>query len=272
MLFYRMAATVCTLSIAGGLTLRCEASLVKPFKSKWTGNILEVSTSTPPAALLVIGADGKRVGAHPDFPISNVGLGTEINEFLIAEVEQQNITNDDPNEPPGPSPTTGWYVRIQDEIPHTYLVQIRGINTKNTSVRAWLDISNVPSPIPTIRRELFVANGSIKEFMITTNSDMHEITMERQVRPGELAASIDIACDLKLLEPDGICQSLKAKADAAAAAMKRGNKKAAKGVLNAFLNELKAQRDKHVKEPALTILREEAEALLKGLDGGRKRK
>jgi len=34
------------------------------------------------------------------------------------------------------------------------------------------------------------------------------------------------------------------------------------GQLGAFLEELKAQGDKHVQEPAVTILREEAEALL----------
>jgi hypothetical protein len=40
----------------------------------------------------------------------------------------------------------------------------------------------------------------------------------------------------------------------------------------AFLSELKAQGGRHVKEPALTILREEAEALLKTMNAPTKGK
>ena len=59
-----------------------------------------------------------------------------------------------------------------------------------------------------------------------------------------------------------MCRSLEAKAQAAEASLKRGDRRAARSQLRAYLNELEAQAGKHVQEPALTILREEAEALL----------
>ncbi len=64
----------------------------------------------------------------------------------------------------------------------------------------------------------------------------------------------------------GICRSFQAKARAIEADIKRKQYDAAKGSLNSFINELKAQGDKHVIEPAMTILREEADAILRGLD------
>ena len=44
--------------------------------------------------------------------------------------------------------------------------------------------------------------------------------------------------------------------------IERSNSVAASGSLKALLNELKASSAKHINEPALTILREEVEALL----------
>ncbi len=70
------------------------------------------------------------------------------------------------------------------------------------------------------------------------------------------------ACSSRWITSEGICRSLQAKAQAVAAAEKRGNKQAVRGALRAFLSELRAQGGKHVLEPAFTILREEAEALL----------
>ncbi len=88
----------------------------------WGGDILSVSTGTPPAALLVIAPDGRRAGADPGAPLTVNGLGTELNEFEDGEVEQQNISNDDPTQPEEPSEHTGWCVNIRDEVPHAYTV------------------------------------------------------------------------------------------------------------------------------------------------------
>ena len=113
---------------------------------------------------------------------------------------------------------------------------------------------------------LYVATGSLNRLRVTFDPDRNlYVKVERIVRGEDLVKSIDIACRLKYIAPQGICQSLRAKARAAADAMARGNSKAATGEINAFLNELRAQGGKHVREPALTILREEAETLLSDL-------
>jgi hypothetical protein len=107
-----------------------------------------------------------------------------------------------------------------------------------------------------------VSEGVVKCFQVTMDSVAHGVRAVRVVQPAELIQTVSLSCTLAQIAPGGMRESLMAKARAAADAFARGNKKAARGSLQAFLNELKAQGGKHVKEPALTILREEAEALL----------
>ncbi|MBI5188984.1 MAG: hypothetical protein HZA07_08005 [Nitrospirae bacterium] len=52
---------------------------------------------------------------------------------------------------------------------------------------------------------------------------------------------------------------------AAESAINRGQKKTAINQLNAFINEVKAQSDKHIKEDAAKILIEDAEYLINHL-------
>jgi hypothetical protein len=111
-------------------------------------------------------------------------------------------------------------------------------------------------------RPFLVARGQEKRFLVATDREGVSISATRLVEPGELDVSVGVACRLGLISPDGVCRSLSAKASSAAAATKRGNREAARGVWRAFLQELAGQGGKHVQEPALTILREEAEALL----------
>jgi hypothetical protein len=91
------------------------------------------------------------------------------------------------------------------------------------------------------------------------------IHINRIAEPGGLLKDIDTACNLNLITSDGVCRSLKAKAEGAAEALKKGHKKAAREKLEAFLKELKAQAGKHAQESAATILKEEAQALLMSL-------
>ena len=88
------------------------------------------------------------------------------------------------------------------------------------------------------------------------------MTIDRALDSADLLGDVRRACQLGLIAPDGVCRSLEAKAGAAADSLGKGNSHSAHGQLGAFLKELAAQGGKHVQEPALTILREEAEALL----------
>jgi hypothetical protein len=76
-----------------------------------------------------------------------------------------------------------------------------------------------------------------------------------------LVAQRDEACLLHWVDLNGICNSLDAKLDAAVRALTRGDMTAARGELDAFLNELEAQRGQHLTEAAYFLLRINADYL-----------
>lgn len=61
---------------------------------------------------------------------------------------------------------------------------------------------------------------------------------------------------------EGIVKSLDAKLDAAKASITRSQNKAAVNQLNAFINELLAQRDKHINDNAFLLLKTNAEFII----------
>lgn len=61
---------------------------------------------------------------------------------------------------------------------------------------------------------------------------------------------------------DGIVKSLDAKLDAAKASVARGQNKTAAGQMNAFINELQAQRSKHLDDNAFFLLKVNAEFII----------
>jgi len=236
------------------------------YKRKWYRDVFTVYTDTPPAALLVIRTDGKRLGSDPDKSISSIGLGTVLNEFPLAEVEQQNISSDEGN--PEPDKDTGWYARVMDESPSVYLVQLRGL----ADGIAPLTVSIIVRPRPAVlnmptRKRILVSMGDIREFVVRSDAETYKVSVERVVKPGDLKMSVNVACRIGQISSEGICQSLGAKASAVAESLERGNKNSARGQLKAFINELNSQGKKHIKEPALTVLREEADAMMKTIGG-----
>ena len=79
---------------------------------------------------------------------------------------------------------------------------------------------------------------------------------------GALAEQVDAACTAQWVSPVGACQSLIAKANAAAASIRAGRLDAARGELGAFRAELTAQRGLHVSQLAFAILDGAAARLL----------
>jgi hypothetical protein len=76
-----------------------------------------------------------------------------------------------------------------------------------------------------------------------------------------LIAQRDEACRLGWADVKGVCNSLDAKLDAAVRALTRDDTAAAMGELEAFLNELDAQRGQHLNDAAYFLLKINAEYL-----------
>jgi len=235
-----------------------------PFSRKWRTDAFEIYTSAPPAALLVIRGDGKRAGADPARPMSSVGVGTVLNEFPLADVEQVNTATDEADGTRTPGPSTLWNVTVMDESPAVYQVQLRGLAEGLGELGIALAIRPRTSTSyePHLKMETFLAAGAVREFIVSSDRTARAVRISRVVKENDLSQSVTIGCGMGLIESEGVCQSLKSKASSVARSLKRGNRHAAAGEIEAFLHELDSQAGKHVREPALTILREEAEALL----------
>ncbi|MBI4822796.1 MAG: hypothetical protein HY805_00985 [Nitrospirae bacterium] len=68
-----------------------------------------------------------------------------------------------------------------------------------------------------------------------------------------------------LINNDGIMQSLLKKIEAVEDSIARGQNKTARNQLNAFINEVNAQKDKHISDKTVKILLEDAQYILETL-------
>lgn len=217
----------------------------------------------PPARILVTDERGRRIGVHPDFSLSANGTGKSINEFERAEVEQMNITSDDPNSTDASvGRSTGWYVKILDQLHHDYTVQLTGIADEWTLLRTSVILYPDPSPmvIPFTDTPVLMSPGMVRTFRIGFDHSTRVISIQRQVAPGDLMQSVKAACRMEMISSTGICESLMVKLNAAEAARVRGNMAAVRGALRAFIHEVTAQTAKAIDADAAAVLHEEAEA------------
>ena len=238
---------------------------------------LIIGTGVPPATILVIDEQGRRAGVDPMITLDEVGrppvevlpgepprhrkLGV-LMEIPRTDTDVQNIGSDEP--PYEPQRTTGWYSTISDGGTQTYTVILRGLQAGASKIYVRpLRRGGRSAMLPVTYVSVLVDAGKTRELRVAFDPPgNYALTIERAVSSTELAEDVQIAWRLGQISPEGVCRSLEAKADAVREALKRGRGTSARAAIKAFLEELKAQGGKHVHEPALTILREEAEALL----------
>lgn len=224
---------------------------------------INIGWSVPPAYVVIRDSQGRRNGVDITKALNEVGIGATLWEIPNSQVMWDNIGNDDESATDWgePQPTSNWSSDLASRVPVTYMLEITGL--KDGVERLYLNHTDPAKPLPDATMlELLTYSGSGQRVEVAHDPHQDNLAIRRIVTSASLPGEIGAACRLGLIAPDGVCRSLTAKAEAAAAALRRGRKTAAAGALRAFLNELKAQGGKHVQEPALTILREEAEALL----------
>lgn len=228
---------------------------------------LNVTSDAPPALLVVVDSLGRRAGVDLAKAVTSYGDGTAFSEIPESIVDPLSNTRETGPDAGKPDPRTSWLVDLYTVSTQAYKVELHGLQAAATSIiyKGWKPAVNGRKRFlhtDTLHIACFVRPNTITKFQITFDPGNLTVSVERLLEPQELGQDIETACALNLIQPQGICQSLQAKATEAEESYHRGNNKAAQGELNAFLGELSAQGSKHIKEPALTILREEAQALL----------
>lgn len=129
-----------------------------------------------------------------------------------------------------------------------------------------------PEQIATIKARFthFIFDGVIdkgltSKFQFTYTSDPKKPagTATRIASPSSLRQDITLSRKIGWIGSDGIMNSLLKKVDAFEASIAKGNKKAAENQLNALINEVEAQRGKHISANAAKMLIEDAQYLIR---------
>jgi hypothetical protein len=252
--------TVLIVLVAGLFSSVVNSANIEP---GYRESLLGIHVGTPPAYIYVVDEQGRRSGADLTRETFPAGGDAHAVQDIPHSVAMAPFISGGPRE--GTGEVTPWEIRIFDGGAQTYILHVVGIAAGISKP----DLILFAPPWRSggerdIRRYMafLVRPGLEREVRVTVDISRDVLETVRVSSTGILEASVAIASQLGLVSSPGICQSLNAKISAAGAALNRGNRVAERGALRAFLNELKAQGGKHVQEPALTILREEAEALL----------
>jgi len=152
-------------------------------------------------------------------------------------------------------------------IPGTYTIEVIGVSLTTYD----LDIA-ISRRITSEGFTSFSFNGIIdkdltSKFEMTYNSDPSK-PAGSVVRVASLSSlKQDIALSRKIgwIDNDGIMMSLYKKAEAIEKSLARDDKNTAKNQLDALINEVNAQKGKHIKDEAIKILLEDAQYLMEHL-------
>lgn len=112
-----------------------------------------------------------------------------------------------------------------------------------------------------------IDKGLTSKFQLIYTSDPSKPagTLTRVATPSSLKQDITLSRKIGWIDNDGIMNSLLKKVEAIEASIAKGNKTSAKNQLNAFINEVNAQKGKHISDKAIKILLEDAQCILTNL-------
>ncbi|HXG37139.1 MAG TPA: hypothetical protein VNL36_00065 [Bacteroidota bacterium] len=205
--------------------------------------------------LLVIDPQGRRLGYDPssnqyfeEIPRGNIGAaGIDI-------VTEEGGEAD-------PSQVNPIEAMIGDATDGNYAITVFGQSLRfyYLSIRA----RHVSKPITNTGSWGIIDSGQTATFVFTYDfNDRTKSSIRREVTPGILLQDLDNCFKLGLIKNQGLYTSLKQKADNATSQHEKGQDRSAVNLLQAFLNEVKAQTGKGVDNDAAAILTEDAQALI----------
>ena len=234
--------------------------------------------SAPPAFFYVTNNAGQKAGADPALaftPLGQQGDGLHgVEEITNSVADQENFRNDMTGQP---SKHTHWSVRIPDGGNQTYTVNIIGLNAGEGTLEIRTDIVKRPKMSRIIDEKFLVDKGSTKKYVVSYNSANSSLSVIAMVSNKDLLNDVKTACQLNEITSEHACKRLEEKAEAIQDALDKHHYEKAEELIWSFLHMLGDSRpegcgddDDHqaVKEPALTILKEDAKALLKQIEKG----
>lgn len=235
-----------------------------------------ISTRIPPASLYVEDSLGRRTGIDPAYisKIDQYGILVDQKGFLYdipsSDIDQQNFASDDAAS--APMPFTPTLIDIGDGGNQTYTINLVGITegVQRITVQDAPAARNAPNAPQNIFFILTQPN-EVKQVKVTVNANAYTTSITRVVGSSGLLNDVKTACQLNLITSHHVCKRLEEKAEAIQDVLEKHHYEEAEKLVWVFLHSLGDSRpegckeeDHHdaVKEPALTILKEDAKALL----------
>ena len=171
----------------------------------------------------------------------------------------------------------GWTISGSDEIEGfeamfppingTYTIEVIG----SSLMAFFIDISIyreiAGEGLPSLEVRGVTDKGITSQFQFTYNSDPSKPagSAVRIATPSSLKQDIALSRKIGWIDSDGIMMSLYKKAEAIEKSLARDDKNTAKNQLDALINEVNAQKGKHIKDEAIKILLEDAQYLMEHL-------
>ena len=247
-----------------------------------TDTILDINTATPPAMIWVVDSLGNITGADATLPVNRVGEQTQdwpngLYGIPNSRAVQKNIENDEPGDV---EPITHWDINIKTTATQSYILNVKGIIPGICKV-------GISGCFPNDRNvnhkvvSFLVDTGTLRQAKVDFNPGMKQVKFTRIIGAADLLDDVKTACQLGKITSAHVCKRLKEKAEAIQDALKIHLEKQAVELSESFLHSLGDSRpegckddDDHdgVKEPALTILIEDAKALLKSIENSESEK
>jgi len=235
-------------------------------KNYWLG----ITAEAPPAMMWVADSQGRRAGADPGKSVDQNGIQGDglhgLEEIPASVTDQQNIQNDSTGQP---QPRTLWSVSIPDGGPNTYTLNLKGIVSGTCYVG--IHVGSNSSKNSNNYFGVFVTPNSVKQLNVSFDTNHLTTTVQRVAENGDLLADVKTACYLNEITSSRVCKRLEKQAKAIQDALDHHHYEEAGRLIWVFLHSLGDSRpegckddDDHsaVQEPALTILKEDAKALL----------
>lgn len=192
-----------------------------------------------PAELLITDPNGNKTGFNP------------VSGLIIKDIPESGyftdtIDNDETGEiDPHPTKQLG----IPNPIRGKYTLEVIGIATGTYTLGAgWIDQSGVV--VETIFKGV-TTTGSINSFELNHSSSPGQaLIIERVATFDSMREEIKLSLLYGLITNQGIANSLLQKMNTAEGARNKGNLKSAGNILDALVNEIEAQANKHINKDA----------------------
>lgn len=245
-----------------------------PRRYSWKTSNFVVAAEAPPAVFYVVDSQGRRTGADPNLPINQNGqqganVTSGLSEIPLSLVVQENIASDDKTTQNQPQANTLWDAEIYDGGAQTYTINVTGLTAGDEKIYISGFLKHQKGGVRN-SFEMLVLPGKSRQITVAFDLAQKSIVTTPVVNNGDLLDDIESACEQRLISRD-VCDFLKDKADRIKKALDRHRLEKTKPLIESFLCNLGERRgdgdddrDDHdaVKEPALSILKTDAETLL----------